>query len=242
MRVQEEIDTETYEIFNGSFLKIITSQNGSRVLQKALKKTSGEILTKIFSEVRDKIVGMMVDSYANYFCQKFFTFLNFEDRISFLLIMKESLEDISNSKVGTYPLQAIIENLKIDEEKKIVIEGVRGKVISMCLDPQGTHVIEKMISVFEEEQIDHIYDDIINNLIMLANNANGLCVVKKVIIHGQKVDTLTAIRERLVDNALSIVQNPFGNYALQVAFEVYILLKSFRIGQQNFALPLVKDS
>jgi len=39
----------------------------------------------------------------------------------------------SKSKVGTYPLQAIIENIKTDEEKKILFDSLLDKIMEMSL-------------------------------------------------------------------------------------------------------------
>jgi hypothetical protein len=47
---------------------------------------------------------------------------------------------ISNSQIGTYPLQAIIDQMKTKEERKIIIEAVREHVLEMC------QVIFKFIS------------------------------------------------------------------------------------------------
>jgi len=39
---------------------------------------------------------------------------------------------ISNSQIGTYPLQAIIDQMKTKEEKRIMIESVHDYVLELC--------------------------------------------------------------------------------------------------------------
>jgi hypothetical protein len=56
----------------------------------------------------------------------------------------------------------------------------------------------------------------------LANNVNGLCVCKKIIIHSQHIQTLEEIRKKLADNAMTLIQNPYGNYTIQIAFDVIL--------------------
>jgi hypothetical protein len=80
-----------------------------------------------------------------------------------------------------------------------------------------------MIILFNEDEITHIYNTIINNFMLLANNSNGLCVCKKIIIHALNIETIKRIQEQIAENAIVLVQNPYGNYAIQVAFEVKIL-------------------
>lgn len=165
----------------------------------------------------------MIDSYANYFCQKFFSFLNEVDKLKFLRKLKENFVEIGNSKIGTYPLQSIIDQLHSEPEKKIIIEAVREKVLFLCLNAQGTHVIEKMLNLFEEWRLQHIYETIIKNFLFLTNNSNGLCVIKKIIAKAQTPESQFIIRNILSENSMTLVQNPYGNYAIQAALEVCIL-------------------
>ena len=51
MKSEERINEESYNKFKGNFFIILTSQNGSRVIQKCLKKTTSEIISCIFQEV-----------------------------------------------------------------------------------------------------------------------------------------------------------------------------------------------
>jgi hypothetical protein len=220
VRPKEKLDSDTYEKLKGNFLKVVTSQNGSRVLQKALHNTEPIYISRIFEEIHSELGNLMVDPYANYFCQKFFGMLNSEQRKIFLNVIRDHVYDIGVSKIGTYPLQAVLDQLKTDEEKMIIINYIKDKIMDICLDSQGVHVVEKMIICYEEEIIKDIYRIIIDNYVTLANNPNGLCVCKKVIIHGQDIETLKAIRDKLVDNTMSLIQNPYGNYAIQIAFDV----------------------
>jgi hypothetical protein len=75
----------------GNFLKIAKSQNGSRILQKALGKSSQQILSIIFEEIKTDIHELMVDSYANYFCQRFYEFLEQNQKIEFLCGVNQNL-------------------------------------------------------------------------------------------------------------------------------------------------------
>jgi hypothetical protein len=93
-------------------------------------------------------------------------------------------------------------------------------VEQLTLDPYGTHVIEKVVSCFKEDYIDFIYNFVINNFMKLANHSNGLCVVKKIIIHALKGETFEKLKDLLISNAMILIQNPYGNYAIQVAFDV----------------------
>jgi len=67
--------------------------------------------------------------------------------------------------------------------------------------------------------IDFIYKTIIDNFYDLAININGLCVCKKAIIHSNNLDNLESLREKVFQNALALIQNSYGNYVIQTAYE-----------------------
>jgi len=93
--------------------------------------------------------------------------------------------------------------------------------MDMFYDAQGCHVIEKMIICFEEELIEFIYELILQNFISLANNVNGLCLTKKIIIHAKNETTIARIQQKLVENCVNLVQNSYGNYSIQTVFDTW---------------------
>ena len=78
-----------------------------------------------------------------------------------------------------------------------------------------------MILNFNEIEVESIMFDLIDNLMLLANHNKGLCVIKKVIqIRSKKEKYMKKIISIIVDNALALVYNPYGNYVIQTALEV----------------------
>lgn len=84
IRQEEFISEKNFKLIEGNFFEILTSQNGSRIVQSCLSKTSIEIITKIFLEIKPKLNNLIVHRYGNYFCKKFFCSLTDRERISFL--------------------------------------------------------------------------------------------------------------------------------------------------------------
>jgi hypothetical protein len=80
----ERIDERLFARIKVNLVGIIRTQNGSRVLQKYLNKTSGLVIRLIFNEIINDLNDLLIDSYANYFCQKIFGLLDHEDRLRFL--------------------------------------------------------------------------------------------------------------------------------------------------------------
>ncbi len=127
---------------------------------------------------------------------------------------------IAFSKIGTYPLQAIIEQTTDNFEKKLIIFSIKNHILQLSEDCFGTHVVEKIITCYDQSSIQFIYDMIIYNFLYLANHMNGLCVVKKAIIHASTQETIDIFKNLIINNFIKLVQNPYGNYAIQVAFDV----------------------
>ena len=215
------IDIEDYNKLKGNFLNLITSQNGSRFMQKIYLNTNYDILKKIFDEISNSISDCMIDPYANYFCQKFFGVLKKEERIIFLKSIIEKIIDISISKIGTYPLQSVIGQLNNENEIEMILNSLHGKILDLCKNTQGVHVIEKIIICFNEDIIKEIYDVIIENFYQLAINQNGLFVCKKIIYQCKKEENLIRIRDILSKESLNLIYNQYGNYTIQVAVETW---------------------
>jgi hypothetical protein len=220
IRIKGKIDLDDFTKIKGKISKILTTQNGSRVLQQSLAATSNEIIHLIFEEICCEISILMSDSYANYFCQKFYSFLNHRERILFLSQIDERFLEIGISKIGTYPLQAILEQLQSNEERNIMLNSASRHCLLLCQDPQGVHVIEKFLICFDEKSILSLYEIITENLIFLANNVNGLCVAKKIVLKSQSQKIKMKIRDRIIENTFMLIQNPYGNYLIQTAFDV----------------------
>jgi len=162
----------------------------------------------------------MIDPYANYFCQRLFNCLNNDLRLFYLSKIRDHLSFIGKNKIGTYPLQSIIESLKNDEEKKVVIIGIKNHdFLEMCIDTQGIHVVEKIVTGFGENLIPHIYEFLINNFMALAMHSNAIGVIKKMIKNAKFESTLLRIQKIVLDNYMLLINNMYGNYVIQVALE-----------------------
>jgi hypothetical protein len=79
-----KIDTELYSYLKGHFISIIRTQNGSRIFQKYLNNTSQLIISNIYEEILPFVKDLLLDPYANYFCQKLYGILLFNEKIFWL--------------------------------------------------------------------------------------------------------------------------------------------------------------
>ena len=216
-----KIDHYIYSLVKGAFLNIIKNQKGSKIFQKYLKTTHCDILHQIFIELKPNLEEIITDFYANYFCKRFFTFLNQKDRIDFLYVIEKSLVKLSSDGIGTYPIQTIIEHVGSKNEKNIIINALKDSIKQLSFDAFGTHVLEKLLACFEEEYVTFIYNYIVDNFLELANNSNGICIVKKLLSFTHKKNLHDKLKIIVKENALQLISHPFGNFVIQVVVECW---------------------
>lgn len=78
-----------------------------------------------------------------------------------------------------------------------------------------------MILCFDENIVVDMYNYVLENFVLLANNINSLCVVKKVIVCAKSNGMRKRILNKLIESSEQIIQNAHGNYSIQVAIEVF---------------------
>jgi len=215
-----KIDFYIYNQIKGNFLQIIKNHKGSKIFQKYLKSTlSDEVLHLIYKELNPNLEELIIDPYGNYFCKKFFTYLNQEDRIDFLNTISKSLIKLSSDSIGTYPIQTIIEHLSSKYEKMIIISGIKDGFEDLIYDPFGCHVLEKLLVCFEDEYILFIYTYIFEKFLYIANHNNGICIIKKILTFTHKKKLHEKIKNIVKENALYLIQQSYGNFVIQIIVE-----------------------
>ena len=217
----EKIDYFIYNKLQGNFVNIIKTHRGSRIFQNYLKNTHGDIIHQIFNEISPSLIELITDPYANYFCKRFFNFLNQKDRIDFLLSINSALTKLSINNIGTYPIQGIIEQIGCKNEKKIIINSLKDSISELCYDTYGTHVLEKIISCFEEEFTGFIFDYVEKNFLNLSNHINGICIVKKILSLTHKKEIHDKLKKIINENAFNLIQHPYANYVIQIIIETW---------------------
>jgi len=142
-------------------------------------------------------------------------------KLSFLAYLKPYLTDVGNDSIGTFSLQAIIEQMVTKEEKRYFSEAFREIFLQIVNNKNGVHVIEKIIICFNENEVSFIYDFIISNFIPLACDINGLCLTKKMVQFTKSPSTIKRILETIFPVCENLIQNQNGNYTVQAILEFW---------------------
>ena len=209
----------------------ICSQIGSRIMQKYLKRFPSYIRTLLINKISVYFQNLMCDTYGNYFCQKLYNISELEQRIIILNSLKDCFLNISKNSCGAHVIQFIIGEAKSKEEKKTIIEYISNHELELAFDPEGTHVLQKIISCFPENESQSISDILLipENLNALCQDSKGIGVMKKLILNTKNENNKLKIINVVNNNYIEIAQNPFGNYIIQYIFEEWDINISFTL-------------
>ena len=199
----------------------ICTQIGSRIMQKYLKRFPSYIRTLLIEKISKYFEKLMCDIYGNYFCQKLYNISELEQRILILNSLKDSFIKISKNNYGAHVTQFIIGEAQSDDEKKIIINYISNHELELSFDPEGTHVLQKIISCFPENERQNLNDILCipDNLNALCQDTKGMCVIKKLISNTENISNKNKIIDGVSKHCIEIAQNPFGNYIIQYIFD-----------------------
>jgi hypothetical protein len=132
LNLSDRIDEESFSRLKILFMNIIFSQNGSRLLQKCLKKTEKNILKLISDEIIVNLSKTLSNPNAEEFFQKLYTLLDINDKMRFLIQLKFNFLDLSQNNFTSKPLYVFITQYLNNEGKAIIVECIREKLLEMC--------------------------------------------------------------------------------------------------------------
>lgn len=214
---ESKITNQVYNLYiKGKLISIISSSKGSKIFQKYLKTTHYKLLHLLFLEIFNFLPSLLKDAYANYFCTKLFSYLTELDKIEFIKRIQKSFVQLCTDKIGTYPIQTMIEQIRLPSIKNLISQIIKKHVKNLSYDHFGSHVLEKILIYFEEEYIKFIYDFIITNFIDLATNNNGICIIKKILTFTHKKKLHQKIKNIVKENTLQLILHPYANFVIEI--------------------------
>lgn len=212
-----ELSSFLYGTYINELLANARTQKGSRDMQLAIKKATPDLLDAIVNEVCPITTSMMTDQYGNYLCQTLFQQATCAHRLQLLTQLRGCLLWLAKDNHGTHSLQTLVTMLSLNEEDELFRAELEEHVVELSIHPNGTHVVQKLLVHLRNN--DFILRQIVTHALELATNQLGLCVIKKAISHGQMSPTKAMLQAQLVVNAIMLMQDPFGNYAIQHLLE-----------------------
>lgn len=112
--------------------------------------------------------------------------------------------------------------MTIDGEEKILADNIKGHVFELAMDPQATHVVQKALLNFSETAKESIIEEALTKFVELSTDANGLCLIKKLIPEcGKDISKVKRVITLISNNSMELIQSPYGNYAIQCVLDAF---------------------
>ena len=161
----------------------------------------------------------MKNKYGNYFFQQLIKDSDKQIISLILSYISDSFINISKDCSGTFSLQALLDEVKTIEEESIILKYIKNHEIEMIYDKNSTHVIQKLILLFPDIHRKELNEIILNNIIDICLDSNGICVVKNFIKTNTLISDKNRIKDAFIKNFNILAESPFGNYGIQYLLE-----------------------
>jgi hypothetical protein len=163
----------------------------------------------------------MCDTYGNYFCQKLYKVSELDQRISILNILKNNFITISKNRCGAHAIQSILDEIQNIKEKNIILEYIRSHELELAYDNEGTHVLQKIIQIFPENERQSLTDILCTNINvnLLCQDLKGISVIKRLISFNTLQINKIKLVESFLGNCLEISKTSSGSYIIQYLLE-----------------------
>ena len=221
-----EFFLQFYKIFRGQFFSLSLSQKGSKMLQDYVSIIPAKILTKIFDEIKNYLPELIMSTYGNYFSRLLYIYINFEEKLFYLNKIKEKFYFIATHRIGTYPLQYIIEHVNTHEEKILLIDCLETHkrfLLQLSTHEFAVHVIDKILTACDENLSNEIFHFCLENFMKLALDRNGIFLIKRMMNKSENTTTNNKIMQIISENFAMMINDTYANYAILYMIEVIFI-------------------
>ncbi|KAF8060978.1 ARM repeat-containing protein [Lyophyllum atratum] len=215
------------EDLQGEIPALCKDQHGCRYLQKKLEEGIPEHRDMIFRETFGHFAELMTDPFGNYLCQKLLEFSTDEQRNVICESVAQDLVNISLNMHGTRAVQKMVDFLstrrqadhRYNAQIHSIIVALSLHVVVLIKDLNGNHVIQKCLNKLAPEDNQFIYNAVAANCVEVATHRHGCCVLQRCIDHASDHQRVQLVTE-ITYNALTLVQDPYGNYVVQYILDL----------------------
>ncbi|XP_068641499.1 pumilio homolog 5 isoform X2 [Aristolochia californica] len=202
----------------GRIVEFSADQHGSRFIQQKLETCTAEEKASVFEEVLSHAPSLMTDVFGNYVIQKFFEHGSPEQRKQLADQLTGRILPLSLQMYGCRVIQKALEVIELDQKIQLVLE-LDGHVMRCVRDQNGNHVIQKCIECVPTDKIGFIISAFRGQVATLSTHPYGCRVIQRVLEHCTDEQQTQCIVDEILQFALSLAQDQYGNYVTQHVLE-----------------------
>eukprot|EP00928_Gymnodinium_smaydae_P097683 TRINITY_DN8907_c1_g7_i1.p1 TRINITY_DN8907_c1_g7~~TRINITY_DN8907_c1_g7_i1.p1 ORF type:complete len:1190 (+),score=241.99 TRINITY_DN8907_c1_g7_i1:219-3788(+) len=194
---------------------IAKDQAGCRMLQHKLDEGNAEVASAIFAEVLNHCVDLMMDPFGNYLVQKLMDMCNAKQLELILDKVCGSLVRIALNMHGARAAQKLIDAVASSPRNvHRLVAALRPSVVALTKDPNGNHVVQRCLESLPVDAHGFIFQAVAGSIFEVASHRHGCRIVQRCIDASTGTDR-QYMTGSICANALTLVQDPFGNYVVQ---------------------------
>ena len=214
-------ESQPFEHFLGRIYGLCQDQAGCRYLQKKLDEGDPQVTSAIYAETLPHATALMTDPFGNYLFQKLLKCCSGEQRGALLQRVSGDLVAVSLNVHGTRAVQRVVDVAHGAAEVGVLRRAFRGHIVELIQDPNGNHVIQRCLHALPAADSQFIYDEVTagENMVRVATHRHGCCVIQRCVDLASGAQKLQVV-ENVVEHALTLVQDPFGNYVVQYVLDL----------------------
>lgn len=173
----------------------------------------------------------MVDPFGNYLFQKIAEKVTPEERIMLVQSVSNRLVNASLNLHGTRSVQKIVEVCAVDEKTgaprsengessaDLLVKALTPAAARLCIDSHGNHVIQRILLKLVYKHASFIFDAVAASVGDVARHRHGCCVIQR-CLDSPPSDARAFLVSRIVEKALELMQDAYGNYVVQYVLDV----------------------
>jgi len=100
----------------------------------------------------------------------------------------------------------------------MIQSAIQPRIVDLCLDANGSHVIQKAVQCFSVKDKNFIYTSVMTNCKKIACHKHGCCVLQRCLESASR-EQQRALIGTIIFHALELMQDPFGNYVVQYVLD-----------------------
>ena len=234
--VQFQAAINLFKIDIQVLIKQMKTYRGSMYLQYLLSLIDDSDIQKLLIRLSPNLIEVMCSHYGNYFIQKFFQRLNYQQRLFIFNTIQNNFLDICMDKSGTYSIQALIDCINTPFEEKLLENLLNKNLLLLFCNENSHHIIQKIIIDYPEYKREFLNNFILSNLNKICSNLYGsLCIIKFIIMNSNLY-----IRFKLIKSIQIIFFNLVLNrYGCSI---IFFLLEKYGIEYCYFIIKFIQQN
>ncbi|KAE8036921.1 hypothetical protein FH972_009553 [Carpinus fangiana] len=133
--------------------------------------------------------------------------------------LSHETKDLKSIDMKTRAVQKVIETLKTPEQFSMVVSALKPGIVTLIKNTYGNHVAQCCLQCLMPEYNKFLFEAATTNCVELATDRHGCCVLQKCLSHCDGEQRRRLICE-ITSNSLILSQDPFGNYVVQLVFDL----------------------